>query len=204
MPFCRFCGAPKENENAACARCSGQPQYYAPQYPVPVPPHDDSRVAVVLIAVIVIVVAVTVVLAAVLYVMVAGFGGGDYETNISGSWTTSELTNSSGQITFNSFTEEIAPTEILINVWEDDEVVGHITFQSDTRPAPSNMTWTFGPPGAEAVYYDSNPDGGLINPGDSIIFHGLKPGATYSFSVHHIPSNTDVAMVGGSSFTTGP
>jgi hypothetical protein len=200
MPFCRFCGAPKDDENAVCSRCNNQPIQYCAQ-PVPRQEDEAGKVIGIVLLVVVVIVVVTVILAAILYVMVIGFSG-EGTVAPAGAWTMQELSNTSGKITFNVFTGDVAPTDICIYVQADGVNMGHLDFAGDTEPSPADMNWVGGPAGAHVAYTDYNPAGGRINSGDNIVFTGLEPGVTYSFEVYHFPSDMTVTMAGQASFTT--
>lgn len=145
-------------------------------------------------------VAITVVLAAVLYVMVIGFGTGS-ESTPAGSWQNVEATASdAGKLTFGSFTTEVNPIDIRIYVTAGGATGGYITFPSNQ---PTLLTWTNPPGTATATYFDYNPAGELINSGDYITLANLVTGTVYSFEVFHIPTDATVSMTGDtSSFTT--
>ena len=148
-------------------------------------------------------VAITVVLAAVLYVMVIGFGGTGGSTP-AGSWTECSATsNVTGELRFGAFTSDVQPLDIKIFVTVDGAAGGSMTIPTNTGVAPQPITWTGGPMGASATYFDYNAAGGLINSGDYISLIGLQPGTLYSFEVFHVPSDATVTMTGdGPSFNT--
>ncbi|KYK30699.1 MAG: hypothetical protein AYK23_04430 [Candidatus Proteinoplasmatales archaeon SG8-5] len=148
-------------------------------------------------------VAITVVLAAVLYVMVIGFGGTGGSTP-AGSWTSCAPTNqTAGQLTFGAFTADTQPLDIKIFVKVDGAAAGTMTIPSNTGASPQDISWVGGPVGASATYFDYNPAGGQINSGDYITLTGLQPNTLYSFEVFHVPSDATVTMTGdGPSFNT--
>ena len=152
-------------------------------------------------------VAITVVLAAVLYVMVIGFGGTGGSTP-AGSWTScAPQSQTTGQLTFGAFTADTAPLDIKIFVKINGTASGEITIPSNTGASPQTCTWPASThplaPLAAATYFDYNPQGGQINSGDYISFTGLAPSTLYSFEVFHVPSDATVTMTGdGPSFNT--
>jgi flagellin-like protein len=151
-------------------------------------------------------VAITVVLAAVLYVMVIGFGGTGGSTP-AGSWTECKATsNVTGELRFGAFTSDVQPLDIKIFVTVDGAPGGDITFPSNT--GSTSLTWNGAPIGDDgtvmkASYFDYNPEGGQINSGDYITLTNLLPGTLYSFEVFHVTSDATVTMTGdGPSFNT--
>ena len=145
-------------------------------------------------------VAITVVLAAVLYVMVIGFGTGNTSTP-AGAWSDVAATSSTtAKLTFGSFTTDVKPIDLRIYVTENAVNSSVISFPSNQ---PTALTWSTPPAGATAVYFDYNQAGELVNSGDYITLTGLQSGAQYSFEVFHVPTDATVSMTGDSgSFTT--
>jgi len=138
---------------------------------------NSSSVVAIIILVVAIIVVVTVVLAAVLYVMVIGFGGDIAYTTPIGAWNNVEATSStSGTLTFGSFTEVIAPGDLIIYV--------------------TALTWSNNPDGSSAIYVDYSYYGGVVNPGDHIELEGLIPNTEYSFSLFHTPTDSLITMTG--------
>ena len=134
MPFCRNCGAPVEIMNSECARCSSQAgQYYQPVPPVyPGPPPEDEagKILGIVALIILIVVVVTIVLAAVLYVMVIGFDGGNYEYTPVGALAEVAATSStSAKLTFGTFSTTVAPMDLRIYVQENGTNIGYLSFK---------------------------------------------------------------------------
>ncbi len=139
-------------------------------------------------------VAITVVLAAVLYVMVIGFGG-DGSSTPAGSWNAAAAdSQTEGTLTFGAFTTDVAPLDLKIFVKANGTALGEISFTQNTL-SPQPLTWVAGAP-ATAVYTDYNAANGEVNSGDYITFTGLSAGTTYSFEVFHIPSDATVSMTG--------
>lgn len=207
MPFCGFCGAPKEDENTACAKCNSQPiqqpgYYYLP--PFQGQNSETGRTVMIVMAAITVIIVAVIVLAIVLYVMAAGFSGESPPLDApAGSWTMESLSDESGKITFSVFSESVAPTDIRIYVQADGEDIGQLSFTGNSVQAPAAMTWVGGPIGASATYTDYNPAGGTVNGGDNIVLNGLESGTEYSFMIYHIPSDEFCQMT-SQSFTTEP
>ncbi len=210
MAFCRNCGAQIADESAQCAQCGGVPgQYYQPVPYGPPPrqsPDEDVGKALGIVAlIIVIVIIVTVVLAAVLYVMVIDFGDtSSVEYAPVGTWNYIDTTSTTAELQFGTFSNEVAPTDIMIYVREGGTNLGTISFTSDTAPSPASLVWVGGPAGVSAEYHDLNSQGGNINAGDYIVLEGLDPDTNYSVELYHIPSDMIISMMGDYSFTTEP
>lgn len=211
MAFCRNCGAPLEDENIQCSQCgavAGQHYQAVPYMPPPVSSPDDDvgKVLGIVALIIMIVIIVTVILAAVLYVMVIGMGGpGVGHSTPVGSWNSMLATSStSGEITFGSFSGDVATSDIQIFVRQNGTDAGYILWTGDASAITVDMNWVGGPPGMSAEYTDYNMAGGLINQGDYITFNNLDPDTTYTFEVFHIPTDSTITMRGSNSFTTDP
>ena len=150
-------------------------------------------------------VAITVVLAAVLYVLVIGLVDGPPDTPPVGTWSSVDAESSTqGELVFGTFTYEVEPIEIKLIVKANGTEVGQITIPSNTGAAPQDMTWTNGPEGATATYYDYSPESPIINQGDYITLSGLSPRTSYSFEVYHLPSQGICVMTGESSHFSTP
>ena len=204
MPFCRNCGAPIEDINSECARCSGQAgQYYQPvpmgQPPVSRPEDDVVKALGLVALIIVIIVVVVIVLAAVLYIMVIDISGPNVQTP-AGSWSeVSAESNTSARLTFGFFTTDMDPDELVIYISENGTNAGNLVWGDDYYDTPNNMIWSAGPQGTTAQYFDYNPAGERINSGDYITLEGLAPGTTYTIDVFYIPTDSTVSMTGASS-----
>ena len=148
-------------------------------------------------------VAITVVLAAVLYVMVIGFGGTGGSTP-AGSWTECHATGqNTGELKFGAFTADVQPLDLRIYVKANGTDIGTLSIPSNDGAAPQTMTWNNAPAGYAATYFDYNPAGAEINSGDYISLTGLDPSTNYAFEVFHVPSDATVTMTGdGPSFST--
>jgi flagellin-like protein len=148
-------------------------------------------------------VAITVVLAAVLYVMVIGFGGGTTSTP-AGAWNSvAPESQTSGKLVFGAFTTDVAPLDIKIFVTHNGSAAGSISFSPNVNPAAS---WTGGTPAVmgTAVIFDYSPTGGEVNAGDYITLTGLDPNTAYTFEVFHNPTDATVTMTGANGQFTTP
>ena len=142
-------------------------------------------------------VAITVVLAAVLYVMVIGLVDGPPDTPPIVAWSSVDAESSTeGVLEFGTFSYEVRPIDIKLIVKANGTEAGEITIPSNDGAAPQDMTWTNGPAGATAIYYDYSPEGGVINQGDYIALSGLLSGTSYTFEVYHIPTQAICSMTG--------
>ena len=145
-------------------------------------------------------VAITVVLAAVLYVMVMGINPPDPDIT-AGVWNDMAATSeTSGTIVFGPFADDMKPTNLKIFVKANDTMVGEIGWGLDTDPA--SVKWTDGPVGATVIYQDYQPNGGQINSGDYLEFHGLSPDTKYSFEALNSNSGSIISMSGDEDFIT--
>jgi len=150
-------------------------------------------------------VAITVVLAAVLYVMVIGFGSGGSSTP-AGAWTNVEATGSTtGKLTFGAFTEDVGPLDLKIFISHNGTADGEISFSGALGAQTTAMTWTPAvSTGATASYFDYNYQGNLINSGDYITLTGLDNGCTYVIEVFHVDTEATVSMTGDSGTFSTP
>jgi flagellin-like protein len=148
-------------------------------------------------------VAITVVLAAVLYVMVIGFGTGGQSTP-AGAWNTVEATGrTTGKLTFGQFTTTTEPMDIKIFV-KTGGSTAEISWPNAPTAQNASITCT-GIAGVTASYFDYAYAGNAINSGDYIQIWGLTAGTTYTIEVFHIPSESTVSMTGDTaSFSTPP
>lgn len=148
-------------------------------------------------------VAITVVLAAVLYVMVIGMsGGGSLVPTPVGSWQAMDPTsNHSGKMVFGSFSPEVHAFDMKILVEGNSGQQFNFTW-SDLTFSDSNYTLNCDGAGITAFYYDTHPEGGLINAGDYIEVFGLEPFTVYTVRVFHYPSDSICQMAGDTSFQT--
>ncbi len=144
-------------------------------------------------------VAITVVLAAVLYVMVIGFGGGG-ATAPPGTMTALTPTSQwNATLTFGSFEPAPEPMEIRIIL---SSTALEITYSFSSQPTASPFIMTASTGGAE--YTDYNVAGNQINSGDFLKVTGLTPNTQYTIKVFHIQSNDMCALTGTTSFATPP
>ncbi len=119
-----------------------------------------------------------------------------------GSWEQMEATSSTeGYLTFGRFTLDIPTSDVRINVYVNGAEGGFISVYNVS--STDNIIIS-GPSGAEAYFFDLNPDDGTIDLGDHIILTGLEPDTTYSFELFHLPSDSIISMTGPDSFTTEP
>ena len=127
-------------------------------------------------------------------------------TTPAGSWNdVGEDGAVGGKLVFGQFTQDVKPTHIKLYIIANGTEIGDITIPVDTWPTTQTMIWYSGPPTATATYFDYDGIAGTINSGDYITLTGLLPGTTYSFILHHIPSDSIIPMVGDSAeFTTPP
>ena len=146
-------------------------------------------------------VAITVVLAAVLYVMVIGFGAGGDSTP-AGAWNdVGAVDATTAKLAFGQFTTNVQPMDLRFIVTSTDgAALGTGTYNLQSAPTLANTTMNPN----NAGYYDFNPAGNLVNSGDSITIWGLTSGATYTVEVFHIDSESIVSMTGDSGTWTQP
>jgi len=148
----------------------------------------DSRAVSPVIATI-LMVAITVVLAAVLYVMVMGFGGGETEMPV-GSFT-SHTKNADGNytLTFGSFSPETSWQDVRFILEHNGTLIGSSkSLDSGNGSAiwttdPGNITW----------YIFDLADDGLISSGDRLTIYtigdeGMKVAGTWTVTLIHIPT----------------
>ena len=147
-------------------------------------------------------VAITVVLAAVLYVMVIGFGG-DTNTTPAGTWTDTEATDSTvAKLEYGKLGAETAPKDVRVIISAGGTTVTSLTISADLATGDTNVTMASS--GTQtAFYFDLNPVGNTIGSGDYIMVYGLSPDTKYDVQQFHVPS--DAVMPGGDdSFQTLP
>ncbi len=148
-------------------------------------------------------VAITVVLAAVLYVMVIGFGAGGDSTP-AGAWNdVSAVDQTSAKLVFGQFTTDVQPMDLKFFVTNTTSgAVATVSFPSAPDNQPFTMTVTTGVGGA--TYFDYSVAGNLVNSGDYMTLTGLDSGTTYTIQVFHIDSESTVSMTGDSGTWTQP
>ena len=147
-------------------------------------------------------VAITVVLAAVLYVMVIGFGQPPNNAS-AGQWVeVKALSRDSAMAEFGAFTGNIEPISLRVYVSENGTDIGYISWASNTDP--SQVTWSNGPVGASVTYTDYNPAGGKINSGDYISIFGLSSSSQYSLKLYNVATDSVISMTGASSDFSTP
>ena len=139
-------------------------------------------------------VAITVVLAAVLYVMVIGFGQTTNNAS-AGSWIeVKALSQDSAIAEFGAFTGNIEPMNLRIYVSENGTDIGYISWSSNTDPA--GVSWQDGPDGKTVTYFDYSPAGGRVNSGDYIKLFGLLPGSQYSLKMYNVATESVISAIG--------
>lgn len=139
-------------------------------------------------------VAITVVLAAVLYVMVIGFGTGGGSTP-AGSWTTVEATSQTeAKLTFGAFTQDVQPMDIKLFLTYNATSIEIAWPSAPTGQQTPPLTVT--PTGITATYFDYSWTGNLVNAGDYIKLANLPNGTSYTIEVFHIDSEATMAMTG--------
>lgn len=143
-------------------------------------------------------VAITVVLAAVLYVMVIGFGGGGSSTP-AGAWNdVGAVDSTSAKLVFGAFTTDVQPMDLRFFVTQTGGATTTYSFPNAPSAATTTLT------GGNCTYFDYNPAGNLINAGDYLTIGGLTSGATYTIEVFHIDTEATVSMTGDSGTWTQP
>lgn len=143
-------------------------------------------------------VAITVVLAAVLYVMVIGFGSGGSSTP-AGAWQDVGAVDSvTAKLVFGAFTEDVQPMDLKFFVTPSGGAAVEYTFTS----APTAQTTTLS--GGNCTFFDYNYQGNLINSGDYLTIGGLTSGVTYTVEVFHIDTEATVSMTGDSGTWSQP
>ena len=154
-------------------------------------------------------VAITVVLAAVLYVMVIGFGGTS-DTAPSGSFASLKQTTLdagtdtwSATLTFSRFNPSPPLLDLRIILTNNSDSTDVVTLTMVSAPTATTSAMTVS--GAtSATYTDLAFAGNEVNSGDSIVVFGLNRQTTYTISVFHIPSSETCTLAGGTtSFSTG-
>ena len=154
-------------------------------------------------------VAITVVLAAVLYVMVIGFGGTS-DTAPSGSFQSLKTTSLDAStntwnatITFSRFNPAPPMMDLRITLTNNSDAADVVTMTMVSAPTTTTQIMTV--TGATyAAYVDPAFAGNEVNSGDSIVVRGLHRGTTYTISVFHIPSSEACTLAGGTTtLTTG-
>ncbi len=146
-------------------------------------------------------VAITVVLAAVLYVMVIGFGSGGSSTP-AGAWNdVSAVDSTTAKLVFGQFTVDVQPMDLKFFVTPAGGAAVPMTFTA--APASDNTTMSAGLV-LDAFYFDYNFAGNLVNSGDYITIYDLDPSTTYTIEVFHIDTESTVSMTGDSGTWTQP
>jgi flagellin-like protein len=149
-------------------------------------------------------VAITVVLAAVLYVMVIGFGASDSNTTPVGSFLSVEAVNSTTMtIKFGKFEPAPAPMDVKVILSASGMADVEIYCTSQPTAATINMAVSSsGPVNVTATYNDFNYEGNTINSGDFLMVSGLTSNKLFELSVYHIPSESICTLTGDKGFLT--
>ena len=149
-------------------------------------------------------VAITVVLAAVLYVMVIGFGGTNKTAPVGAMSSMLATSNSEAKLTFGTFSPVPAPLDVKI-VLTPSTVNATVPIIEYTFPnAPTGPTTPMTTSTGTGVYTDLNYGGNAINSGDYLTVTGLTPATTYTISIFHYPSDSVASMTGDITFQTPP
>jgi len=139
-------------------------------------------------------VAITVVLAAVLYVMVMGFGGGG-ETAPTGDFSGAQKTGTyTEKLIFGPFSKDTKPTDIKIVVQNGTESYTY-TFVSDDS---DSLNTTSGDPGIKFLNYTDLADDSKISSGDylTITFYEAASGQyTYTVSIVYIATGDAIGDI---------
>jgi flagellin-like protein len=159
---------------------------------------DDEAVSPVIATILM--VAITVVLAAVLYVMVIGFGGGGSQAPPGNFSPITVTSNTSATLTFGTFNPVPKPMDIKVILTPSGGTPTELSFPS--APSSSQTTLTSTPAGITATYTDMNYQGNSVNSGDYISVSNLATGTTYTISVYHYPSDSLCPLTGQTTFNT--
>ena len=121
-------------------------------------------------------VAITVVLAAVLYVMVIGFGEGGDSTP-AGQWKEIKATsNVTAKLTFGQFTTTVQPMDIKLFISEGGAAATELTWSSNTDITA--VQWA----GGTVEYFDYAAAEGEVNSGDYLTLSGLTVDTVYTIA----------------------
>ena len=161
---------------------------------------DAKREGVSPVIATILMVAITVVLAAVLYVMVIGFGGGTTQAPPGNISPTVMITNTSVKIPFGPFNPIPKPMDIGV-ILDNNGTLIEMSFSSAPAGEDTFMVVTGA---ANATYHDYNYQGNQINNGDYIIVEGLTPDTSYTILVYHAPSQSLCPVTGQTTFSTLP
>lgn len=145
-------------------------------------------------------VAITVVLAAVLYVMVIGMGGGAAEQAPVGTMTNLQATSATNAtLSFGTFSPVPPPMDIKVILTPTTGTAVQLWVTS--IPDAGTETMSTDNAAVTATYLDLNPAGNAVNSGDSIKVVGLTPGASYTLTIYHAPSESLCSLTGDVTFT---
>ncbi len=154
---------------------------------------DKSAVSPVIATILM--VAITVVLAAVLYVMVMGFGGSTNSTP-TGSFTSVSGTSTAKQVNIGVITPATKWSDCKVSILPN--VGGGVVTVSGAMSASGTaVSMTF--PGSPAPYTATGTNlasNGNINSGDYLtITSGLTAGASYTITLIHVPTGGSIATL---------
>lgn len=143
-------------------------------------------------------VAITVVLAAVLYVMVIGFGGTTGTAPAGNFNALTPQSSTSAKLVVGTFNPEVRPSDVKI-------ILTPTTGAEITLSWPGQLTQeTTTLIGGNATYKDYNWQGDILSAGDFIIVGDLTGNTKYTAKVYHIGSDGMCTLTGATTFTTPP
>ena len=150
-------------------------------------------------------VAITVVLAAVLYVMVIGFGGGGQNAPPGNFSPITVQSNTQVKITFGTFSPIPKPMDMKVILTPAVGTVATVELPFSSQPviADTNISWG-ADAGEYAIYHDFNYQGNQINSGDYFTVYGLTANTNYEIAVYHAPSQSLCPLPGQTPFATPP
>ena len=132
-------------------------------------------------------VAITVVLAAVLYVMVMGFGGPSNSAP-TGSFSNKQLTDGNYTLTFGKITPDTKPSDLQISI-----VGGGVSGTCDLKTGETGAKIGTDTKAITVIYQELSANE-VVNNGESIIIKhpdGLAAG-TYTVTLIHVPTGDSV------------
>jgi archaeal type IV pilus assembly protein PilA len=146
---------------------------------------DKSAVSPVIATILM--VAITVVLAAVLYVMVMGFGGNTNNTP-TGSFTSVTGANTNKIISIGVVSPTTKWSDVKISLQAGTN--GPVVSSAITAPTTTNVTITLSGYSIAGTNLASN---GNVNSGDTLtVWAGLTAGTTYTVTMIHVPTGGSI------------